>query len=620
MGVQPTRAAISDPPRMPDAWAAAPFEAPLADELRRLTARLSDAQRLWLSGYLAGLVAPGLPVPATAAGAAPAALAAQAPIVILFGSQSGNSEQLAGRLGEALTARGLSCTLLDMMDCRKHHLQEARRLLVVVSTHGEGIPPDRALPLHELLHSRKAPSLGQLEYAVLALGDSSYEHYCETGRQFDTRLRELGATALHPRVDCDVDFETPAHEWIEAVAGRLAQSAQGGSAVAHPVEPARPTASISNAHTRKNPFPAAVLTNQRLTARGSTKDVRHVELSLEGSSIRYEPGDALGIVPRNRASDVDDLLALLPFDAAAPLTDDADGSPLREALLERFDIGPLTPGLLERYAGATGHGALADLLRPERREELQRYLHGRHLIDLVNEVSPARLGAAGFAALLRPLAPRLYSIASSQRATPDEAHLTVSVVAYESLGHRREGVVSGTLAGLGAGERDSAPVYLHRNPNFRLPADPETAIVMIGPGTGVAPFRGFLAEREALGARGRNWLFFGDRCFESDFLYQAEWLDWRRQGLLTRIDVAFSRDQAEKIYVQQRLRECGAELWSWLEEGAHLYVCGDAAQMAPDVHAALLDVVRRHGGRRKEDAEAYLLGLQRERRYQRDVY
>lgn len=613
MALQPGRAATPELPRGPDAWAAAPFEPALAEEVRRLVARLSEAQRLWLSGYLAGTAAT-----AAAPQAVPAASSVQLPVTILFGSQSGNSEQLARRLGEALAARGLSCNLLDMMDCRKSHLQEARRLLVIVSTHGEGVPPDRALPLHELLHSRKAPQLGHLEYTVLALGDSSYEHFCETGRQFDARLRELGAVALHPRVECDVDFETPAREWIEAVVGRLAQST--GGVHAQPTDAARPTASISNAWTRKNPFSAAVLANQRLTARDSTKDVRHIELALEGSNIRYEPGDALGVVPRNDAAEVDALLGALRFDAEAPVVADARSVSLREALLERLDIGLLTTGVIERYAAATASEALAGLLRPERHEELQRYLHGRHLIDLVSEQPPDGLDATAFMSLLRPLAPRLYSIASSQRATPDEAHLTVSLVAYESLGRRRRGVVSGALAGLGTEEGSTAPVYLHRNPNFRLPADPEAALVMIGPGTGVAPFRGFLAEREALGARGRNWLFFGDRCFESDFLYQVDWLEWRKRGLLSRIDVAFSRDQAEKVYVQQRLRERGAELWSWLEEGAHLYVCGDATHMAPDVHAALLDVARRHGGRSEEEAEEYLLGLQRERRYQRDVY
>lgn len=613
MALQPGRAATPELPRSQDAWAAAPFEPALAEELRRLVARLGDAQRLWLSGYLAGTTAT-----AAAPQPVPAAPPSQLPVTILFGSQSGNSEQLARRLGEALAARGLPCTLLDMMDCRKSHLQEARRLLVVVSTHGEGVPPDRALPLHELLHSRKAPQLGHLEYAVLALGDSSYEHFCETGRQFDARLRELGAVALHPRVECDVDFETPAREWIETLVARLAQSS--GGAPAQPTDAARPTASISNAWTRRNPFPAAVLANQRLTARDSTKDVRHIELSLEGSNIRYEPGDALGVVPRNDAAEVDALLGALRFDAEAPVTADARTVSLREALLERLDIGLLTAGVIERYAAATASEALAGLLQPARHEELQRYLHGRHLIDLVSEQPPDGLDAAALTSLLRPLAPRLYSIASSQRATPDEAHLTVSLVAYESLGRRRRGVVSGALAALGTEEGSTAPVYLHRNPNFRLPADPEAALVMIGPGTGVAPFRGFLAERETLGARGRNWLFFGDRCFESDFLYQAEWLEWRRRGLLTRIDVAFSRDQAEKVYVQQRLRERGAELWSWLEEGAHLYVCGDATHMAPDVHAALLEIACRHGARSEEEAEEYLLGLQRERRYQRDVY
>lgn len=615
-GSEPARGQVSA--RGADGWAVAPLEPQLAEELRRLIARLNPGQRLWLSGYLAGASESAAPAAAPAAPASP-----QQPVLVLYGSQSGNSQRLAGEIGEALTRRGLPFTLLDMMDCRKSHLQEARRLLMVVSTHGEGVPPDRALPLHELLQSRKAPQLGHLEYAVLALGDSSYEMFCETGRQFDARLRELGAQALHARVECDVDFEAPAREWIAAVLDKLAQAEAGASAEvsAHVVAAGeRPLASVATAWTRKNPLAAPVLVNQRLTAHDSTKDVRHIELSLEGSGIRYEPGDALGVVPRNHAADVEALLGALRYDAGTPVTVDAQSASLRDALRDRYDIGLLSRGLLERYARATGTSALEALLAEERKDDLQRYLRGRHLIDLVSEHPPRGLDAAGFATLLRPLAPRLYSIASSQRATPDEVHLTVSLVAYDSLGRGRRGVVSGFLANLDTEPGSTAPVYLHRNPNFRLPADPESPLIMIGPGTGVAPFRGFLAEREALGARGRNWLFFGDRSFRSDFLYQLEWLDWRKRGLLTRIDVAFSRDQTEKLYVQQRILEQGAQLWRWIEEGAHLYVCGDAQRMAPDVHGALLEVARRYGGRSAEQAGEYLLELQRERRYQRDVY
>lgn len=594
------------------AWTSSPFEPALAEEVQRLIDRLDSTQRLWLSGYIAGSLG-AMAQPAAAPQAAGPPL-----VTVLYGSHSGNCEQLAGRIGAALAQRGLSCLTLDMLDCRKSHLQEARNLLIVVSTHGEGEPPERALPLHELLHSRKAPRLEHLKYSVLALGDSSYEKYCETGRQFDARLQALGAQALQPRTECDVDFEQPAQQWIDAVVGQLAQALGGQAQQTATFAAPRPLASVSNAWTRKNPFHAPLLVNQALTARGSTKDVRHIELSLEGSNIHYEPGDALGIVPRNRDSDVDALLAALPFDAQQAVTVGGQELPLRQALIEHFDIGPVTSTLLERYAAATGSAPLSGLLASDE-PALQKYLHGRHLLDLVLEHPPTGLDTAAFTQVLRPLAPRLYSIASSLKATPEEAHLTVALVSYRSFDRDRCGVVSGWLAAL-TDEDASAPVYLQRNPAFRLPAQADTPIVMIGPGTGVAPFRGFLAEREATGASGRNWLFFGDRSFHTDFLYQAEWLEWRKRGLLQRIDVAFSRDGAQKVYVQQRMREQGRELYAWLQEGAHVYVCGDASAMAPDVDRALHEIIAQHGDLSAEQAAEYVLQLQRERRYQKDVY
>jgi sulfite reductase (NADPH) flavoprotein alpha-component len=597
------------------AWAVTPLPPTLAAEARQLIARLDQGQRLWLSGFLAG--ASNRTAPLSSAPGQPK----QSAVTILYGSQSGNSERLAQRIGAALTQRGVAFTSLDMIDCRKNHLEEARAVLMVVSTHGEGDPPDRALPLHELLHGRKAPKLSHLKYSVLALGDSSYERYCETGRQFDARLAALGAERLHERVDCDVDFDAAAQRWIDAVVGQVAKSYTTSSAF-ESIETgiaSRPMASVSNAYTRKNPFHAPVLSNQRLTARHSSKDVRHIELSLEGSSIHYEPGDAIGVVPANRSSDVNALLNALRFDPELPVQVEERSVPLREALTDRYDIGLVNKGLLSRYAAAITVDSLTELLRPERADELRPYLHGRHLIDIVREHPSVGLEAAAFIQILRPLAPRLYSIASSQRATPDEAHLTVSLVQYQSLGLDRVGVVSGQLSDLTA-EDALAPIYLHRNPNFRLPAERERPVIMIGPGTGVAPFRSFLAEREAVGATSRNWLFFGDRSFNADFLYQTDWLDWRKRGILQRIDAAFSRDSAEKFYVQHRMHERGQELFNWLEDGASLYVCGDAEYMAPDVHRALLDIIVRHGARSQDDAAEYLVQLQRERRYQRDVY
>jgi sulfite reductase (NADPH) flavoprotein alpha-component len=583
--------------RRDNAWANAPFDAALLERVRALANSLDVQQRLWLSGYLAGT--------AEAVGITAAAPVNAAAITILYGSQSGNSERVAHLLGEKLAQQHVGYTLLDMLDCRKSHLEAAQTLCVVVSTQGDGVPPDRALPLHELLHGRKAPRLEHLSYSVLALGDSSYEHFCATGKEFDARLEALGAKRLLACEACDVDFEPAAVKWIDALAGKLGAAAPR-SIVAVGAEAEPRSASVSIAHTRRSPFDAPVLANQRITARGASKDVRHVEIALDGSHIRYEPGDAIGIVPKNPAAEVDAVIAATGYDAEAPVTVDTHSLPLRQALTECFELGEVTASFLERYAAATA-------------PTLGREACERHLIDVVREHPPSALSAEQFVRLLRPLAPRLYSIASSQRATPDEAHLTVSIVEYATLGIGRRGVVSGTIADLDDDEA-TLPVYLHRNTGFRLPQDPHARVIMIGPGTGVAPFRAFLAEREALDAPGENWLFFGDRSFDNEFLYQTEWLDWRKRGVLTRLDVAFSRDQAEKCYVQHRLREHGAHVWDWMEQGAHLYVCGDAKRMAPDVQAALLDIARNHGGLGDDDAAEWLTNLQRQRRYQRDVY
>jgi sulfite reductase (NADPH) flavoprotein alpha-component len=589
---------VSDELAAADPWSAAPFDSQTALAIQNLIKPMSAAQRLWLSGFLAGSTDA---LSNTASGNEP--IANDAAITIVYGSQSGNCERIATQLAQSLQERAIPHLALDMLDCRKSHLQDARRLLVIVSTHGEGDPPDRAAALHELLHSRKAPSLDHLQYSVLALGDSSYEKFCETGRQFDARLAALGAKAFQARVDCDVDFEQAARQWIEGVVESLAGEHVTQTTTQRPLIE-RLRAAVATAYTRKNPFHAPVLANQRLTARGAEKDVRHIELSLEGSGIHYEPGDALGIVVRNAELNVSRLLAELPYDAEEPVEHESTAHPIRE-VLRHCDLGPITRAFAQKYLDRIGS--------TERLSE--RVTDFRSLVA----AHPPTVTAQEFVGLLRPLAPRLYSIASSPRATPDEVHLTVALVQYEVDGALQYGVASRQLAEM-EGDDATAPVYLHRNPNFRLPSDPHASIVMIGPGTGIAPFRGFVAEREAVGARGRNWLFFGGRHFRSDFLYQSEWLDYRKRGLLHRVELAFSRDQARKVYVQHRMIEHGRELFAWLQEGAHLYVCGDAQHMANDVQDALLQIFREHGGYSAERASEALLELQRARRYQRDVY
>lgn len=595
-----------------DPWSAAPFNSATAQALQRVIQPLDARQRAWLSGFLAGtLQASAAPVVAAPANDG------KPVITLLYGSQSGNCERLAKEAAEMLAGLQVPFLVLDMLDCQKRHLQDTQVLLVIVSTHGEGDPPDRARPFHELLNGRKAPPLAHLKYSVLALGDSSYEKFCETGRQFDARLASLGAKPFVSRTDCDVDFETPAKQWMEQVIEHLGRELQLGSAPA--AQAVDRSHAIATAYTRKNPFAAPVLANQRLTARTSGKDVRHIELSLEGSGIHYEPGDAIGVVPRNDASQVDELVAALPYSAEASVSVEGSNVPLRQALLERFDIGPVSRTLVEKYAAHTSNSTLTTLLASENADALAKFLKEHDLIDLIKAYPPTQTDPEQFVRLLRPLAPRLYSIASSQRATPDEVHLTVGLATYEARGKLRFGVVSKQLADA-EGDDATLPVYLHRNPNFRLPASGDAPVIMIGPGTGIAPFRGFIAEREAAGAQGRNWLFFGERSFLSDFLYQTEWLDYRKRGVLTHMDVAFSRDRANKIYVQHRMLERGAELYDWIQNGAYIYVCGDASRMAADVQHALIGIIQQHGNRSAEQAEEALMELQRARRYQRDVY
>lgn len=602
-GLEATAPTMADDP-----WRHAPLDSALAGAVRQLVDRLGPAQRLWLSGYLAGSLAP-VSVPVAGTGASPAT----APVTILFGSESGNSQRLAQQLARRLADLGASHRVIDMMDCRKADLEQAQRVVAIVSTHGDGDPPETAHGLFELLAGSRAPALAGKQFAVLALGDSSYEHFCAAGRKLDARLEQLGARRLLSRVDCDVDFEAAAEAWLDAIAASLAEAPAVSAPAAAGAAGARP---LTRSWSRKNPLHATTLANQKLTMPQAFREVRHVELSVPDTEMRYAPGDALGVVPRNDANLVAALLARLGFDQDVPVQAAGHDMPLRAALLEHRELATLTAPFLQRYAEATGD---ADLLRlVKATAELQDFLHGRDLLDLVQAYPPRGLDATTLVQLLPPLAPRLYSISSSALATPGEVHLTVGLVAYQVRDRARRGVVSGMFADLAEGQ--ALPVYLHRNEGFRLPTDPHTPVVMVGAGTGVAPYRAFLAEREAGGATGRNWLVFGNRSFEHDFLYQSELLAWRRPGLLTRLDVAFSRDQAQKCYVQHRLREEGARLWAWLNEGAHLYLCGDAQHMAPDVERALLDVFRVHGGLDGEAAAEHLRQLRRERRFQKDVY
>lgn len=597
------------------------------EQIDGLATSLNHEQAIWISGYFAGLSHRARSSVAAEAGIAPrqpsetrlTAAPATRLLTVLFGSETGNSKGLAKSLVEAAKAKGIEARLADMADYKTRGLKDEQDLLVITSTHGEGDPPQTALGFFEFLEGRKAPKLPQLRFAVLALGDSTYEHYCGAGKRIDQRLEELGAQRLADRVDCDVDYEDAAADWIATAVSKLAPSVSTAPKTLVAAPSVAPEQGVAPAAVdKKNPFRAAVIENIVLTGRGSTKETRHIELSLADSGLAYQPGDALGVVPRNDPVLVAALLEQLALSADAPVTVKQGATSLGAALTSTFEITAATPRFLDHWAEITNAAELQALRAPDHAETRTAFLHNHHILDIVRRFPATGIDAGRFVAGLRPLQPRLYSIASSLAAAPDEAHLTVSTVRYTLHDLPRAGVASSYLAA-----RDEAdatvPVYIQSNDHFHLPDD-DTPILMIGAGTGVAPYRAFMQEREARGASGRSWLFFGERNFRSDFLYQVEWQSLLKSGVLSRLDLAFSRDAAPKTYVQDRLRRQGRDIYAWLEEGAHLYVCGDAAHMAPDVHAALTGIVAEHGGLDHDGADAYLSELQRDRRYRLDVY
>ncbi len=594
-----------------------PFNQEQADLLNRLLPTLTEAQKMWLSGYLTAsqsTSAEGTPDVSTAA-PAQAEQTISKDVTILYGSQTGNAQGLAENTGKTLEAKGFNVTVSSMNDFKPNTLKKLENLLIVVSTHGEGEPPDNALSFHEFLHGRRAPKLENFRFSVLSLGDSSYEFFCQTGKEFDVRLAELGGERLYPRVDCDLDFEEPANKWLKGVIDGLSEAKGHSASAAVPAEAPAGTSPYS----RTNPFKAEVLENLNLNGRGSNKETRHLELSLEGSGLTYEPGDSLGIYPENDPELVDLLLNEFKWDASESVTVNKEGEtrPLREALTSNFEITVLTKPLLKQAAELTGNDKLKALV--ENREELKAYTQGRDVIDLVRDFGPWNVSAQEFVAILRKMPARLYSIASSLSANPDEVHLTIGAVRYEAHGRERKGVCS-VLCSERLQPGDTIPVYLQSNKNFKLPQNQETPIIMVGPGTGVAPFRSFMQEREETGAKGKSWMFFGDQHFVTDFLYQTEWQKWLKDGVLTKMDVAFSRDTEEKVYVQNRMLEHSKELFQWLEEGAFFYVCGDKTNMARDVHNTLVEIVETEGKMSREEAEAYLAEMKKQKRYQRDVY
>ncbi len=571
---------------------------------------LTSAQLQWVSGYVAGLAARNETAPPAVARTA---TEPSNTMTILYGSQTGNGRAIAEELKQNAVSRGFAVKLFSLADYRPADIKRETLISLVVSTHGEGDPPDDAELFHEFLLSGKAPQLKQLKYSLLALGDSSYVNFCQTGRDLDARLSELGATRFVPTLECDLDYDEAVAAWADDVLEALPDvlGSVPGVPRLHAVKPPA-------VYNRHRPFEAVVLTNQKITGANSTKDVRHIELSLEGSGLIYEPGDSLAVMADNPPQLIEELLEALGFSGDEEVEVQGAAFRIRDALREKLEITVPNLGFLKIYAELADSQDLRDLLRPDRQAELSIFLEARQIIDIVREYA-APVSAAEFAASLRKLMPRSYSIASSPLANPDEVHLTVASVNYQAFGSEHWGAASSMLADRIA-EGDKVSVFVEPNPRFRLPADGQTPVIMIGPGTGVAPFRAFVEQRAELGATGKNWLFFGDRTFHSDFLYQLEWQRFLKRGVLYRMDVAFSRDQADKVYVQHRIEEQGAEVYGWLQQGAAIYVCGDAKHMAGDVHDALVNVLVSHGGHDTESARIYLKDLRKAGRYQRDVY
>ena len=537
-------------------------------------------------------------------------------MTILYGSQTGNAQRIAENAAKKLEEKGFQVAVSSMSDFKPNQLKKVKNLLIAVSTHGEGDPPDNALTFHEFVNGRRAPKLDDLHFSVLSLGDSSYEFFCQTGKDFDERLEELGGKRLYPRVDCDLDYDEPATEWLEGVIAGLSEA--GEAAI---VASAEQSVVGESVYSRKNPFKAEVLENLNLNGRGSNKETCHLELSLEGSGLTFEPGDSLGVYPENDPALVDLILEEIEWEPEEKVTVNKQGDvlSLKEALSSHLEITVLTKSLLEQAAQLSSNEKLRELVSPGNEEKLKAYRQGRDLLDLIRDFGQWGESAQEFVSTLRKMPARLYSIASSLSANPDEVHLTIGTVRYNTYGRERNGVCS-ILCAERLQPGDTLPIYIQSNQNFKLPSNPDTPIIMVGPGTGVAPFRSFMQEREEAGIQGKSWMFFGDQHFVTDFLYQTEWQKWLKSGVLSKMDVAFSRDTDEKVYVQNRMLEHSGELFNWLQEGAAVYICGDEKNMAHDVHETLIGIIQKEGSMSHEEAVSYLSNMQKEKRYQRDVY
>jgi sulfite reductase (NADPH) flavoprotein alpha-component len=582
-------------------------------------APFTPEQRNWLNGFLAGIYS-----------TAPARTAAADPppslkIAVLYASQSGTAEGLARKVAKDLKAKGHVASLHSLEGYTPSALIAERYAIIIASTYGEGEAPDGARPFYEQLCLERFPCCENLSYAVLALGDSNYEHFCKFGVDLDSKLAALAGTRICDRVNCDIDLDEAFAQWKtalyssidEIVATRPARTTPSSSIT---LVSSGPSAAATSAHTRDNPYLAPLIDKRALTCDVSSKLTLHLAFNISGSNVTYEAGDACGVIPQNDPRLVEEILNALNFCGSVSVQlPKAGATTLHDALLKHLQITRLTRKMIEAYATIGQCQTLFNLLVPEQQAHLEKYSYDRGLIDLLHDYPGVLRDPADLVAMLPPLTPRLYSISSSPSAHSGEIHTTVAVVRYRSHNRERGGVCSTLLADR-TGTGESLPVYIQANKRFRLPSNPGAPIVMIGPGTGIAPFRSFLHERRALNHTGRNWLFFGERSAATDFLYREELESMHKDGHLYRLDLAFSRDQDQKIYVQDRMLEQSSELFRWLEEGASLYVCGDASRMAKDVDATLHTIVQKHRNCAREAAADYVQQLKDEHRYHRDVY
>jgi len=589
------------------------------DLLTKLTTSLNKEQQVWVSGYLAGFSARNGSQVSDQQEDILAPASQHNGLTILYGSRTGNGEGLAKKAKQLAEQQGMKVAMKSMENYRTRDLQGEKNLLVIVSTHGEGVPPFSAQELHTFIYGKRAPRLAEVKFAVLALGDSSYFHFCKTGKDFDEQLEKIGAIRVAPILTCDIDFEQPALEWIKSTLSNFGDDVKGlwqpaSLSVSDTLMPGADNPVTK--YSRKNPFKAPVFEKISLHGKPTERQTLHLELATDDKGLTYEPGDSAGIIPLNSKGLIQEVLNVTALNGTEELEINGEKTTLYDALHRNFELSKITTDVAARYLAFSPNAKLKKLI--EKPDKFKDYLYGRDIVDLLQDY-PAKVTAADLATLLRPIQPRSYSISSSPLACPGELHLTVSVVNYENSGRSKRGACSSYLSEVTV-EDEQVPVFIESNPNFRLPKNEETPIVMIGAGTGIAPYRAFVQHREMSENRGKSWLFFGNRNFETEFLYQTEWQNFLKTGALTKMSVAFSRDGANKEYVQHRLIENSAELFKWIQEGAYFYICGDMNNMAGDVQKALVKIVEKEGALNAEDAQEYITNLQREKRLQLDVY